>query len=191
MHSKQPHSHVEDDDSATIQKTYEDVLAATRALTVKFSHGDISKALLLIEIEDLAQSELAKIGKEIAKNVKSWNPDYYHREVLLKPRWTAHPDTPDAFFSRHAGTKPRLILRLAGKVILPKVRSLLSAPWLVLRLISTFDCLVLHEQIKGYIERWDKYIESEIAGQERGQAQKKIPKRQRGYYCFDMRNIPC
>jgi len=113
--------------------------------------------VLLIEIEGLAQNEVDRIHQEIEKLVEPWKPDYYHRRELLKPKWRADPDTPDSFFSRHAGTKPRLILRLTGKVILPKVRLLLPlAPSLVLELISTFDHFVLHEQIAGYIERWDR-----------------------------------
>jgi hypothetical protein len=68
------------------------------------------------------------------------------------PSRTAVPDTPDAFFSRHAGTKPRLILRLAGKAIIPKVYKLLLTLWLCLELISELNDLVLYEQIQGYID---------------------------------------
>jgi hypothetical protein len=158
---------------------YNTVLAATRHLSLEFPREDISKALLLIEIEDLARNELKKIGEAVDKSVKSWNLDAYHREILLKPSYTTNPDTPDAFFSRHAGTKPRLILRLTGKVILYKVKQLLSTPSLVQTLISDFDKENLHSQIKDYIERWDKNIQFEVVEQaprqESGQK-----KRQRG-----------
>jgi hypothetical protein len=159
---------------------YKPVLAATRDLAHKFRREHISNALLLIEIEDLAREELKKIGDGINKQVKPWDLDRYHRSVLLTPSWTAVPDTPDAFFSRHTGTKPRLILRLAGKVILSKVNKLLPTPWLCLELISKLNDLVLHEQIQGYIDRWDtRDIEPEVAerAQKRGKSQKK---RQRG-----------
>jgi hypothetical protein len=160
---------------------YEPVLAATRDLSDKFPLEDISKAFLLIEIEHLAQNELDKIRDNINGQVQPWNLDRYHRDVLLKPSWTADPDTPDAFFSRHAGTKPRLILRLTGKVILNKVKLLLlSAPGLVLKLISKFNDLVLHKQIQEYIERWqERDMQSEVAEQAQKQ-RKSQKKRQRG-----------
>jgi hypothetical protein len=163
---------------------YKPVLAATRDLSHRFPREHISKALLLIEIEDLAQKELNKIRDDIDKRVKPWDLDRYHRSVLLTSSWTAVPDTPDAFFSRHAGTKPRLILRLAGKAIIPKVNKLLSTPWLCLELISKLNDLALHEQIQGYIDRWDtRDIEPEVAEQAQKRAQKREnsqKKRQRG-----------
>ena len=160
---------------------YEPVCAAVRDLSLKFPWEDVSKALLLIEIVDLARNELDKIRDEINKRVKPWDLDKYHREVLLKPSWAADPDTPDAFFSRHASTKPRLILRLAGKVILHKVKLLLlSTPGLVLELIPKFNDLALQKQIQEYIQRWDENeIESKVA--EQAQKQKTSQKkRQRG-----------
>ena len=74
----------------------------------------------------------------------------------MKPKCKFHPDILDCFFSCHVGTKPRLILRLTGKVILFKVKTLLSsAPSLLLELISMFDNFVLHKKITEYIESWD------------------------------------
>lgn len=159
---------------------YKPILAATRDLSHRFPREHISKALLLIEIEDLAQKELDKIRDDIDKKVKPWDLDRYHRNVLLTPSWTAVPDTPDAFFSRHAGTKPRLILRLAGKAIISKVTKLLSTPWLCLELISKLNDLALHEQIRGYIDRWEaRNIETEVAEQAQKQ-RKRQKKRQQG-----------
>ncbi len=168
---------------------YGPVLAATRDLSSKFPLADISKAVLLLEIERLAREELDKIKKKIGKQVKPWNLDRYHRRVLLNPSATADGDTPDVVFSRHAGTKPRVILRLTGKVILSKVKSLLSAPELILELISTFNTIVLHEQIEAYIKRWDEGdVESEVAEEAEIKNQKK---RQRGGRCFAVGNVPC
>jgi hypothetical protein len=163
---------------------YKSVLAAARDLSQRFLPEHISKALLLIEIEDLAEKELNKIRDDIDKKVKPWDLDRYHRNVLLTPSWTAVPDTPDAFFSRHAGTKPRLILRLAGKAIIPKVNKLLSTPWLCLELISKLNDLALHEQIQAYIDRWNtRDIEPEVTERAQKRAQKlenSQKKRQRG-----------
>ena len=163
---------------------YKPVLEATRDLSHRFPWALISKVLLLIEIEDLAQQELDKIRDDIDKKVKPWDLDRYHRNVLLTPSWTAVIDTPDAFFSRHAGTKPRLILRLAGKAILSKVTKLLSTPWLCLELISKLNDLALHEQIQAYIDRWNtRDIEPEVAERAQKRAQKlenSQRKRQRG-----------
>lgn len=138
---------------------YDDLLTALRGMTVA-ERENSSKALLLIEIEDLAQNELKEIGKAIDRSVKSWNLDPYHHKVLLDPGHTANTtNTPDWFFRHHARTKPRVILRLTSKLVLQKVRSLLSSPQLVIKLIAIFDTLVLHSQINGLIERWDKNIE--------------------------------
>ena len=163
---------------------YKPVLEATRDLSHTFPWAHISKVLLLIEIEDLAQKELDKIRDDIDKKVKPWDLDSYHRRVLLTPSWTVVPDTPDAFFSRHAGTKPRLILRLGGKAILFKVTKLLSTPWLCLELISKLNDLALHDQIQAYIDRWNtRDMEPEVAERAQKRAQKlgnSQRKRQRG-----------
>ncbi|KUJ09875.1 uncharacterized protein LY89DRAFT_675400 [Mollisia scopiformis] len=135
---------------------YKPVLAAARDLSQRFPPEHISKAFLLIEIEDLAEKELNNIRDDIDKKVKPWDLDRYHRNVLLTPSWTAVPDTPDAFFSRHAGTKARLILRLAGKAIIPKLND-----------------VALHEQIQAYIDRWNtRDIEPEVAERAQKRAQK-------------------
>ncbi|KAG4425786.1 hypothetical protein IFR04_000993 [Cadophora malorum] len=138
---------------------YDDLLTALRGMTIA-ERENSSKALLLIEIEDLARNELKEIGKAIDRSVKSWNLDPYHHKVLLDPGHTANTtNTPDSFFRRHARTKPRVILRLTSKVVLQKVRSLLSSPPLLLKVVAIFDTLDLHSQINGFIERWDKNIE--------------------------------
>ncbi|CZR64882.1 uncharacterized protein PAC_14782 [Phialocephala subalpina] len=135
---------------------YEAVLLATRHLNRQFSWDDAKKAFLVIEIEELARIELKKVWDEIEKGDKNWNPEYYHRREVLKCGHTTNPDTPDAFFSRHASTKARLILRLASKTILHKVKQLMKTPSLVRQLISSFDKEVLHDQIENYIELLDK-----------------------------------
>jgi hypothetical protein len=172
---------------AAITQTSEDeaalckaVLAATRDLSGKYPLEHISNAVLLIEIEDLIQKELVRIRDDINKKVKPWDLDRYHRGILVLPSWTAVPDTPDAFFSRHAGTKPRLILRLAGKPIIVKVNKLLSTPQLCLELISKLDDLILHEQIQGYIDRWEtRGIGAEVAERAQKRVQKKQEKTQK------------
>jgi hypothetical protein len=50
---------------------YNTVLAATCYLSLEFPREDISKALLLIEIEDLARNELKKIREAVDKSIKS------------------------------------------------------------------------------------------------------------------------
>lgn len=169
--------------------SYKAVLAATRDLSNKFpweEFQNFSKAFLLLETEYLAQKDLDRIKEEIDNQLKPWNLDRYHRDVLLS---RSNDNTPDGFFSRHAGTKPRLILRLTAKVILPNVKSLLSAPELVHELISTFKTAILHEQIEAYITRWDQRdTQSKLAEQAGKKLQKK---RQRGEQCFGVGNMPC
>jgi hypothetical protein len=128
---------------------------------------------------------MKRIGEEIDNDVSSWNLLFYHRKVLETPSHTPTPDTPDAFFSRHAPTKPRVILRLTGKVILHKVRLLLSAAQLLKHLISTFNKEEVHSQIEAYIKRWDKQLEAakreggekntqlEVVKQEEGQKKRR------------------
>jgi hypothetical protein len=159
---------------------YKPVLAATRDLSHKFPREHISNALLLIEIQDLARKELDRIRGDINKQVNAWVLDTYHFDILVKTSWTPKPDTPDAYFSRHAGTKPRLILRLAGRAILDKVKKLLrQAPGLASELISDFNDLVLHGQIQEFIERWDNTsLESKFT--DRAQRRVKSHKRPRG-----------
>lgn len=137
---------------------YEQVIARIRSLTFKWQ--DIDSAVKLIEIEDLARKSVQEVENKITKANKNWNPEIYHQKILKAPPWTDYPDTPDAFFSRHADTKARLILRLAAKAILPKVKPLLhSAPGTLLVLISCFDAFKLHVQIKGFIENFDRNSE--------------------------------
>jgi hypothetical protein len=176
---------------------YDGALEVTRRACLEFSIEKATRSLLLIEIEDLARHELKRIREEIDNNVKSWTLEFYHRKVLETPSHTPKPDTPDAFFGRHAGTKPRLILRLTGKVILHKVRELLSAPRLLKHLISTFDGQDLHSQIEDYIRRWDKNIQLEAAKREGGQKNIQLEvtkpeggqnKRQRGWQHFGIGN---
>ncbi|KAG4430454.1 hypothetical protein IFR05_014062 [Cadophora sp. M221] len=143
---------------------YDDLLTALRGMTVA-ERENSSKALLLIEIEDLARNELKEIGKAIDRSVKSWNLDPYHHKVLLDPGHTANTtNTPDWFFRHHARTKPRVILRLTSKVVLQKIRSLLSSPPLVIKLVAIFETLDLHSQINGFIERWDNIEQASRQG---------------------------
>jgi hypothetical protein len=138
---------------------YDDLLTAFRGMPLA-GRENVSKALLLIEIEDLARNELKEIAKTIDGSVKSWNLDPYHHKVLLDPGHTTNTtNTPDWFFRHHAPTKPRVILRLTSKVVLRKVRGLLSSPQLVIKLIAIFDTLDLHKQINDFITRWDKNIQ--------------------------------
>ena len=160
---------------------YEKVIARVRSLTFKWQ--DIDSAVKLIEIEDLARKSVQELESKITKADKNWNPEPYHQKILKAPPWTDYPDTPDAFFSRHADTKARLILRLGGKAILPKVKVLLqSAPGILLVLISEFDAFELHDQIKGFIEIFDRNS-TETRRDEPNR------KRQRGQQCFDVVNV--
>jgi hypothetical protein len=151
---------------------YDVILAEMRPLCLCHAVEDVTLVACLMEIEDLAQKELDLLGKTIDKDVNAWNIPYNHREILRKSPWKTAPDSPDAFFSRHGDTKPRLILRLASKVILTKVRQLMFVrPNLLLNLISHFSTFVLHKQIVAGIERWDKNIRFEV--EEPPQAQKR------------------
>jgi hypothetical protein len=166
---------------------YDGVLEATRRACLEFSFEKATQALLLIEIEDLARNEMKRIGEEIDNddNVNSWNLLSYHRKVVEMPSHTPTPDTPDAFFSRHAPTKARVILRLTGKVILHKVRLLLSAAQLLKHLISTLEKEEVHSQIEAYAKRLDKKLEAakreggekntqlEVVKQEEGQKKRR------------------
>jgi uncharacterized membrane-anchored protein YjiN (DUF445 family) len=155
---------------------YDCVLGAIRGLSPKFSIIEVVNATLLLEIQHLAQEKLRDIGHEIDKTVKSWDLLPYHRGILLKPSWTpAKTDTPDAYFSRKAGTKPRLLLRLTSKKVLSKVQQLLSTDVLVDKLISFFDGLKVHEQITNYIRRWD-----ELAPEDRLAVVEQAPSQEKG-----------
>jgi len=166
----------EEDDPTTLQEQmafYDDVIAAIHRLP--YPQECISKAALQMKIEDLARKELKKIG-DIIEQKATWIPAYQHRDVLLRDSWTGVPDTPDAFFSRHANTKARLILRLVAKPVLSLVKSLLSTPGLVLLLISHFEEFDLHNRIEEFIVHWEKTKEFEALGV----AQRKEKKRLQG-----------
>jgi hypothetical protein len=135
---------------------YDDLLRAIREAPAG-ERECISGAIELVEIEESARATLDAIRKELdhPQNYKSWNPDSYHQRRLREPGKDLHE--PDAFFSGHAKTRARLILRLSSKEILHRVRRL-SHP-LRLKLIDTFQSEDLHPQIAAWIDRYDRSLQ--------------------------------
>jgi hypothetical protein len=130
---------------------FETLLTAVRGMSGKERTG-ISLALELVEIEETAKEILNKIRDKLDTSVKSWDLEPYHQGRLRVPGEDLH--TPDCFFSRHASTKPRVILRLTSKEILVRVKRLPTE--YRKKVISIFDTLPLHRQINDWIERWDR-----------------------------------
>jgi hypothetical protein len=158
---------------------YVSIIDKVRSLGI--TKHELAYVANLFEIEDLAREEMKKIGDAITKEEMNWNPDFYHRDILRRAPWPAKPwsenMSPDAFFSRFAKTKARLILRLTGKVILPKVKLL---PWgLVLLLAYDFDNFELHDEVNVYLMHFDKHRHAPIL-------EKPPRKRQRGQQCSNI-----
>jgi hypothetical protein len=135
---------------------YDNLLRAIRDAPTK-ERECISRAIQLVEIEESARATLNAIGEKLDDplNFTSWNPDPYHQKRLREPGQDLHE--PDAFFSRHAKTRARVILRLSSKEILTRVRRL-SHP-LRLKLIDIFESQHLHPQIDAWIERYDRSLQ--------------------------------
>ena len=153
---------------------YDSLLTAVRGMSQKDRTG-ISLALQLVDIEETARAKLNEIRDKLDTSIKSWDLDPYHQGRLRAPGDDLH--NPDCFFSRHALTKPRVILRLTAKEVLVQVKRLPTGHRK--KLIGIFDTLPLHHQINDWIERWDRVAAaSEAPEQETPQGDRK--KRQRG-----------
>jgi len=114
----------------------------------------ISAILELLEIEEITRATLKTIAATLddPQTVKSWNLEKYHEKRLEDPG--GGPNEPDFFFRQHGSSKSRVILRLAAKDILGRVRRLPSGPRT--KLIGIFDSLPLHRQINDWVTRYDR-----------------------------------
>lgn len=137
---------------------YETLLNALRGVSRRYRER-ITAAIALIEIEELTKATLKELAETLddPKTVKNWNLNRYNLERLQDPG--EDQTTPDAYFRRHGSTKSRVILRVAAKEVLPKVKNL-PHPQRD-KLIQIYDALSLHRQVDDFVQRYDQRIELE------------------------------
>ena len=102
---------------------FDDLLQAIRDAPTK-QWAYITGAFELVEIQESVRTVLKAIKSNLddLKNYKGWNPSVYDKRVLCEPGTDLYQ--PDAFFSYYTNTTARLILRLASKEILFRIRCL-------------------------------------------------------------------
>lgn len=132
---------------------YDSLVSAIRNTSSDERKG-ISAIFELLEIEAITRITLNTIAETLddPRTVKSWNLDRYHEKRLEDPG--GDPNEPDFFFRQYGSSKSRVILRLAAKDILARVRRLPSGPRT--KLIGIFDSLPLHRQINDWVTRYDR-----------------------------------
>lgn len=135
---------------------YESLLSAFRN-TSPHDRKAMPAALALVEVEELTRVTLREIAEELddPKTVRNWNLNRYNLERSQDPGDDL--TTPDAYFCRYGSTKSRVILRLAAKNVLHKVKHLPDQHRNIL--ISSYDALPLHRQIDDFVRRYDQRIE--------------------------------